>query len=60
MGRKLYSAIATVNNSEKEWDVVIGKYESVKDAEESISRFKHQYEGTFIEVVKTEIRILGN
>lgn len=59
MEKKLYTAIATVRHTGPEWNVVIGNYESLKDAEEAIDRFKRRYEGTHVKVVKTEIRKPG-
>lgn len=57
MKKKLFTATATVRNAQREWDVVIYRgYKSVEEAEDGINRFKRNYEGTEITVVKTEIK----
>lgn len=57
MKNKLFTAIATVRNAEREWDVVVySSYKTVEEAEDGIRRFKRNYDGTEIEVVKTEIK----
>ena len=57
MKKKLFTAIATVRNAEREWDVVIySSYKTVEEAEYGIRRFKRNYAGTEIEVIKTEIK----
>lgn len=55
MKKKLYTA--TVRNAEREWNVVIySGYKNPEEAQAGINRFKRNYEGTEITVVKTEIK----
>lgn len=57
MKKKLFTATATVRNAEREWNVVIySRYETPEEAQDGINRFKRNYEGTEITVVKTEIK----
>lgn len=57
MKKKLLTATATVRNAEREWDVVIySGYKTTEEAQGGIDRFKRNYEGTEITVIKTEIK----